>query len=129
MEDYVSETAKFLSQLKHVIIAVVDQDNMPWAVPVGVRKLEGLVLEWDSHRKSRHSLAIEHNPHIAITAFVSKGSEWDEIGVYMEAEVEGVELIHDEFARYKARITAIWYNDANHVKREVGLKELIGLLT
>ncbi|MDB5177742.1 MAG: hypothetical protein JWO61_125 [Candidatus Saccharibacteria bacterium] len=127
--DYTAQTAKFLKQLKHIILAVVDENNAPWAVPVGVRTLEGLVVEWDSHMRSRHSLAIDHNPHIAMTAFVSKGSEWEEMGVYMEAEVESAEVIHDEFARYKARITAIWYNDAEHVKRSIDLEDLSHQLT
>lgn len=124
MKDYTVETAKFLKQLKHIVIAVVDENNSPWAVPVGVQNLENGVIEWDSHMKSRHSLAIDHNPHIAMTAFMSKGSEWDEIGVYMEGIVEAVEPIHDEFAHYRARITAVWYNGADHVKRTIDIKNL-----
>ena len=123
-KDYVTETVKFLKQLKHIVIAVVDENNQPWAVPVAVKNLEGQVIEWDSHMKSRHSLAIDHNPHVAMTAFVSKGSEWEEMGVYMEAEVEEIEVIHDEFAHYKARITSMWYNDAEHVKRQIELEQI-----
>jgi len=129
MKDYNLETAKFLNQLSHVVIAVVDEDYKPWAVPVRIKKLDGLQIEWDSHTKARHSLAIAHEPHIALTAFVSKGDEWDETGVYIEAEVVEIEPIHDEFARYKAHIRAVWYNDAEHVKRSVDLDELSPLLT
>jgi len=127
--NYTVETARFLKQLTHIIIAVVDENNAPWAVPVRIKNLEGLHIEWESHTKSRHSLAIEHNPHIAMTAFVSKGDEWDEIGVYMEAEVIEIETTHDEFARYRAHITAVWYNDADHVKRPIDLGEVSHLLT
>ncbi len=129
MKDYPSEVAKFLKQLKHVVVAVVDQDNKPWAVPVRIKALNDLQIEWDSHKKSRHSLAIDHNPQIALTAFISKGSEWEEIGIYMEAEVVEIEPIHDEFARYKAQMTRVWYNDAEHMKREIDLEELAPQLT
>ena len=123
-KDYSAETARFLKQLKHIVVAVVDENGLPWAVPVRIKKLEDGVLEWDSHMKSRHSLAIDHNPRVAMTAFVAKGDEWDEVGVYLEGVVEAIEPIHDEFARYKARITAIWYNDADHVKRSINIEEL-----
>lgn len=129
MKDYTGETVRFLKQLTHIIVAVVDENGKPWAVPVRIKQLEDGFIEWDSHIKSRHSLAIDHNHNIAMTAFVSKGSEWDEIGVYMEGVVEAIEPIHDEFARYKARITAVWYNDADHEKREIDAEELIKKLT
>lgn len=79
--------------------------------------------------KSRHSLAIDHNPHIALTAFVSKGGEWDETGVYLEGIVETVEPTHDEFALYKARITGVWYNDSGHVKQLIDIEKLSRQLT
>jgi hypothetical protein len=47
----------------------------------------------------------------------------------MEAKVVEIESIHDEFARYKAQITALWYNDDDHVKRPIELEEISHQLT
>lgn len=44
-KDYTLTTIRFLKQLNHIVLAVVDETGRPWAVSVRIKKLDGGVIE------------------------------------------------------------------------------------
>lgn len=110
------ELATIITQAQHMVIAVVQPDGTPWAVPVHVRDHTANTFEWDSKLSTVHSQAIENNPTIAITLFSTQLN----LGFYATATAEVVSKRDDGYARYRATIKEAWINESFR-KRPVSL--------
>ncbi|NCU38219.1 pyridoxamine 5'-phosphate oxidase family protein [Candidatus Saccharibacteria bacterium] len=114
----------YLTQLKYIVIAVVDEDGKPWAVPVTVKKYHHGSFEWFSKADAVHSKAIARSPNIAITAFTTKQDERGEYGFYAHAQARKTLSLPMDAVLYRAQVTEAWYNDARHIKTPIHKKDL-----
>ena len=114
---------QFLEQLSHIVVAVIDEQGKPWAVPVAVQKYARGEVEWFSKANSVHSRAIANNPEIMLTAFTSKDSEMGEFGIYARARATKM-LSLPGIGKYRAEIYQAWYTDAGHKKIEINIQDL-----
>ena len=114
----------FLKRQTHMTIAVTCEDGSPWAVPVHIKLWDGDVLEWESDTGSIHSRAIEGEPQIAISMYQLTYGEYREFGFYAKATAEKAADLPDGRARYRAVMSAIWINGADHTKRSIDVDEV-----
>ena len=110
---------QFLSEQKHMVLAVTLDDGTPWAVPVRIQLFWERAFEWDSRIDAVHSEAIAKRPEVAITIF-DKSSD-SEIGFYAKGKAVLVEEYKPEYGRYRFVTSQCWMNDETFVKREVEL--------
>lgn len=113
----------FLSQLTHIVLAVVDGAGKPWAVPVAVQKYENGSVEWLSKTNTVHSKAIANNPEVMLTAFTTKHQPQGEYAIYARARAKKT-MPTPGVARYRAEIYELWYTDHRHRKIEVDVDGL-----
>ena len=116
--------SEFLKQRSHITIAVVDASGRPWAVTVKLQKYKNGTVEWFSKTDSVHSQAIAINGEIAVSAFTTKANPEGEYGIFTHAKAQKALAIPGGVALYKAKIYEAWYNDENHIKTKIDIKEL-----
>lgn len=111
---------EFLQTQHHMVLAVVQEDGSPWAVPDTPQHRDGLrVFEWDSRTDAVHSLALARDSRAAITLYPATVSdEWREIGFYAAGRA-GIIDPRGDFARYRFTTERAWVNDETHMKREL----------
>lgn len=110
---------QLFSEQQFMVLAVMLDDETPWAVPVRVQLQWGSAFEWDSKLDTLHSKAIEKRPQIAITLFNKQ--EDSQTGFYATGKAELVEEFKPGFGRYRFVAEQCWLNDETFVKREVSL--------
>jgi len=110
---------RFLSEQKHMILAVVLDDGTPWAVPVRIQQRRERVFEWDSKLDTIHSKALTERAGTAITIF-DKSSD-SQIGFYAKGKAKLIEEYKPGYGRYSFVAMHCWMNDETFVKREVEL--------
>ena len=115
-----SNPKQFLGQVKIAVIAVVDADGNPWAVPIAVQRYKNHTIEWFSKTDTVHSRAIERHSDIALTAYVSDPM----YGICATARAKKILSLPGGTARYAAEITDAWYNTSKHVKTHIDPKDL-----
>lgn len=113
----------FFEQLDHITIAVIDENGLPWAVPVAVQKYDHGTIEWFSKTNTVHSKAIAKTPEVMLTAFMPKNSEHGEFGVFARARAKKVMALPG-IGRYRAEMYQAWYTDTKHKKIEIAIKDL-----
>lgn len=113
---------ELLATKQDMVLAVTCDDGTPWAVPVHVQLQWGVAFEWDSMIDSLHSKALTEQSDMAITVFEAGDNE---IGITATGHGVLVEEKQHGLGRYRFIASAMWLNDATHVKREVKLNELI----
>lgn len=113
------EPREFLAKQKHIVLAVVDEDGRPWAVPVAMQHYRKGKLEWISKTDTIHSRAIAANSDIAITCFVARRDGENEYGLYLRAKAKKLAPLPGGAAIYRAEITEAWYNDHAHKKTRI----------
>ncbi len=113
-----------LKEAKHMCIAVVTDDGSPWVVPVVIRHHRGAKLSWVSSVRTVHSRAIEREPRIAITIFLTQHDEWKEVGFYATAIAKKGIAMPGGYATYTATIERAWYNGQEHKKTEIAIENL-----
>jgi predicted pyridoxine 5'-phosphate oxidase superfamily flavin-nucleotide-binding protein len=119
------EVITFLVRQKHFVLAVIDEDGSPWAVPLAVKRWEGRVIEWRSALSTVHSQAIEREPRVSMCVFAKE--EDRQIGFYAKGTARMSEDTGDGYANYTVTIDHAWLNDETFVKREFDLSQLDGL--
>ncbi len=115
---------EFLHGARHMVIAVIDEDGNPWAVPVGIKSYDAGVFEWVSSRDTVHSRAIEKRPTISLTIFKAGSDRGDEYGFYATALVEKGEALGGNASIYRAVCQEAWYNDHTHIKTNIDIKDI-----
>jgi predicted pyridoxine 5'-phosphate oxidase superfamily flavin-nucleotide-binding protein len=108
-----------------MVIATVDKDGQPWAVPVHQKTSPNLEITWLSMTNARHSQNIVASSKVSATLF--SVAEHGEVSLFLEGTAAG-EPPPDEpdAARipYKMTPTAAWINDDTHTKTAVDLELL-----
>ena len=111
---------EFLQQATHIVVAVVDDDGKPWAVPLGVKSYKHRTFQWFSKTDTIHSLAITRNPEIAITVYLSDPT----YGVCARARAKKHLTLPGGFALYSAQVYEAWYNTDKRIKTNIDIKDL-----
>ena len=114
---------RFLEQLNHVTIAVIDDVGKPWAVPVGVQSYRGGKIEWFSKLKTSHSRAIDRRNEVMLMAFTAKDDVFGEFGFYARARAQKI-LTLPGIGRYRAEIYEAWYTDSRYKKIVIDIEDL-----
>jgi hypothetical protein len=115
---------QFLHDSHHMVIAVVDAEGNPWAVPVGIKSYDAGVFEWVSSSDTVHSRAIEDRNHISLTIFKAGIDRGDDYGFYATAVAEKGEALGGEAHVYRAVCQEAWYNDHTRIKTKIDIKDL-----
>ncbi len=111
---------EFLQQVTHIVVAVVDKEGKPWAVPLGVKSYKHRTFRWFSSVDAAHSVAIARNPEIAITAYVADPT----YGVCARARAKKHLTLPGGYALYSAEIYEAWYNTDKRIKTNIDVKDL-----
>ena len=111
---------EFLEQTTHVVIAVVDEQGRPWAVPLGLKSYKNRTFQWFSKTDSVHSVAIKQNPEIAVTAYTTDPT----YGVCARARAKKHLTMPGGVALYSAQIYEAWYNTGKRIKTNIDIKDL-----
>lgn len=114
----------FLHRQTYLVLAVTLDDNTPWAVPLKLQRYEKVEFEWISKPSTIHSKVIKKRSKVAICLFHPSNSEFKEIGFYAKATARKVSDKEDGYSVYRAIITEAWYNNEEHIKRKLDLKQL-----
>lgn len=115
-----SSPLEFLKAAKYAVVAVIDDEGKPWAVPVAVQKYHNRTVEWFSKTDTVHSQAIERRPEIALTMY----SHQPMYGICAKARAKKILTLPGGAALYGAEIYDAWYNTSKHVKTHIDLKDL-----
>ncbi|WP_432800177.1 pyridoxamine 5'-phosphate oxidase family protein [Poriferisphaera sp. WC338] len=88
---------QFLSHWKTAGLATVNADNQPLACNIMFVPDDNLNLYWISGTQSAHSLAIDHNPHVALSIYAHVDSALQNHGLQLQGTAS---LITDQ-GKYK----------------------------
>lgn len=111
---------EFLQQTTHIVVAVVDEDGKPWAVPLGVKSYKHRTFQWFSKVDTVHSVAIARDPEIAVTAYLPDPT----YSVCARARAKKHLTMPGGFALYSAEIYEAWYNTGKRIKTHIDLKDI-----
>lgn len=111
---------EFLQQATHIIVAVVDDEGKPWAVPLGLKSYKHSTFQWFSAVDTVHSRAIARNPEVAVTAYMADPT----YGVCARAHAKKQLTLPGGFALYSAEIYEAWYNTGKRIKTNIDVKDL-----
>jgi len=115
---------QFLKAQRYVVLAVIDDDGKPWAVPIAVQRYSRGAIEWVSRTDAVHSRAIARSDEVSMTVFAPKNDQGYEYGLYLRAHAKKILSMPGGLAVYRAKIYEAWYNDHKHIKTHIDLKDL-----